>query len=293
MPNEAYVLITAAHNEEAYIEATIRSVLCQSVRPLRWVIVSDASTDRTDEVVRKYASENVFIKLVRLDGSHHSNFAAKVHAIKAGYDSLKDLQYGFVGILDADISLESLYYSELLNKFREDPKLGLTGGFIYEARGGMFTGRRSNRTRSVAGALQLFRRECYEAIGGILPLRYGGEDWCAEVSARMKGWTVRASRELKALHHRATGTTDSLLRYWFQQGRMDFSLGCLPMFELVKCAIRLREKPVVLGGLARLGGFAWSYCVKTERPVSEEFVRFLRREQKQRLIPILSRDCHE
>lgn len=289
MPNEAYVLITAAHNEETYIENTIRSVLAQSVRPLRWTIVSDASTDRTDEIVKMYASENAFIELVRLDGSHRNNFAAKVQAIRTGYEYLGNLQYGFIGILDADISLQPFYYRELLDEFSEDPRLGLTGGFIYEDRGGVFRGRRSNRTWSVAGAVQLFRRECYEAIGGICPLRYGGEDWCAEVSARMKGWTVRASRELKAFHHRATGTADNLLYHWFRQGKMDFSLGCLPTFEVVKCVVRLAEKPIVFGALARLAGFAWSYCVRADRPVPEEFVQFLRNEQKRRLSPIFSR----
>src|ERR1019366_9415367 len=109
MSNESYVLITAAHNEEKYLENTIHSVLCQSVQPLRWVIVSDASTDRTDEIVKKYASENVFIDLIRRDGSHRNSFATKVHAIRSGYDYLKDLQYRFIGILDADISLEPFY----------------------------------------------------------------------------------------------------------------------------------------------------------------------------------------
>jgi poly-beta-1,6-N-acetyl-D-glucosamine synthase len=288
MLSEAYVLITAAHNEQENIEGTIRSVLSQSVRPLRWVIVSDASVDRTDEIVKKYASENATIELVRLDGAHRHSFPAKAHAIETGYACLKRLRYGFIGILDADISLEPSYYSKLLDQFREDPKLGLTGGFIYEDRGGVFTSRRCNRIFSVAGAAQLFRRECYDQIGGIRPLRYGGEDWCAEVSARMMGWTVRAIRELKVFHHRATGSANRLLRHWFQQGKMDFSLGCLPTFELIKCIGRLTEKPVVFGGLARLAGFAWSYCLRADRSVSEEFVQFLRAEQKRRLTSIFS-----
>jgi hypothetical protein len=248
--------------------------------------VSDASTDRTDEIVKRFACDNPFIKLLRSEGEHHHSFGAKSLAIKAGHDCLGDLEYGFIGILDADISLQNHYYGTLVDLFCEDPNLGLTGGFIYEHRGGVFTSRRSNRSFSVAGAVQLFRRECYEGIGGICSLRYGGEDWCAEVSARMMGWTVKAVPELKVLHHRSTGTANSLLRHWFQQGRMDFSLGCLPAFEIVKCIGRLAEKPVVIGGLARLAGFALSYCLRGDRSVSQEFVRFLRTEQKRRLASI-------
>ena len=40
----AYVLITPARNEAQFIELTIKSVVSQTVRPLKWVIVSDGST---------------------------------------------------------------------------------------------------------------------------------------------------------------------------------------------------------------------------------------------------------
>ena len=286
--NDAYVLITAAHNEEAYLETTIRSVLGQDVQPLRWIIVSDASTDRTDEIAQRYANENAWIELVRSNGSHRYSFAAKVSAIRTAYERLQGLEYGFVGILDADISLEPFYYSKLLSQFGEDSTLGLAGGFIYEEREGVFTSRPCNRMRSVAGAVQLFRCECYEGIGGISPLRNGGEDWCAEVSARMMGWTVKAFPELHIFHHRATGTANNLLRYRFRQGKMDFSLGCLPTFEVVKCIGRLAEKPVALGSLSRLAGFVWSHCILADRAVSKEFIQFLRQEQRRRLIPMFS-----
>jgi biofilm PGA synthesis N-glycosyltransferase PgaC len=281
--NQTYALITAAHNEEAFIGVTIRAVVGQSVLPLKWVIVSDASTDRTDEIVLNYARDNPFIELVRLDEVHRHDFAAKAHAIKAGYESLNGLGYGYIGILDADTSFDPDYYGKLLELFIHDPRLGITGGFIYEDRGGVFTSRRSNRAFSVAGATQFFRRECFEEVGGILPLRYGGEDWCAEVSARMMGWKVRASPKLRIFHHRTADTVDGWLLRRFQQGKMDYSLGCLPAFEVVKCAVRMSEKPVVLGGCVRFAGFTWSYCVRADRSVSREFIRFLQKEQKQRL----------
>jgi biofilm PGA synthesis N-glycosyltransferase PgaC len=80
----AYVLITPARNEARFIELTIQSVVAQTARPLRWVIVSDGSTDGTDEIVSKYAAEHRWMELIRMPERAERNFAGKVHAFNAG-----------------------------------------------------------------------------------------------------------------------------------------------------------------------------------------------------------------
>ena len=60
-----YALITPARNEADYIELTIKSMIAQTHLPLKWVIVSDGSTDQTDELVGKYLDEYKWIELVR------------------------------------------------------------------------------------------------------------------------------------------------------------------------------------------------------------------------------------
>jgi GT2 family glycosyltransferase len=278
-----YVLLTAAHNEEAYIERTLQAVVSQLHRPEKWVVISDRSTDRTAQIVREYAGENTFIELVEIREGTGREFSSKVHALTVGYERLKSIDYEFIGILDGDISFQREYYTQLLGRFAGDPKLGLCGGFIYEEDAGEFRSRKTNTPISVAGAIQLFRRECYEAIGGLRPIPYGGEDWCAEIGVRMLGWTVQAFPELKAFHHRPTGTGGSLLRYWYRQGKMDYALGTLPSFEIVKCARRVRENPFGFGALARSIGFLSSWLSGSPRLVSKEFVDYLRQEQRQRL----------
>jgi biofilm PGA synthesis N-glycosyltransferase PgaC len=279
----AYVLVTAARNEELFIENTIKAVVSQTLLPKKWIIVSDASTDNTDKIVEEYAGRYTFIELVRIAKTHARSFASKVYALNAGLDRLKDSDFDFIGNLDADVSFETSYFVNLMREFERDPQLGLAGGYIYENHHGSFTARASNSVRSVAGAVQMFRRECYEAVGGILPLKYGGEDWCAEVMARMKGWQVEAFPKLRVFHHKPTGTGAGVLKYWYHQGFMDFSLGSYPLFAIVKCLKRLRSRPYVAGALARLAGFAWAYRRKEERPVPREFIEYLRREQKARL----------
>ena len=278
-----YVLVTAAHNEEKYIERLLASVVSQTLAPQRWIVVSDGSTDRTDEIVETYARRHPFLTLYRIPGNHNGSFSSQVHAINLAFKELADLEYEYIGNLDADISLRPDYFAALIGKFEGDPALGLAGGMIHEERSGSFVYRKSNNVRSVAHGVQFFRRECLAAVGEYMPLRYGGPDWHAETVARMRGWKVQAFPELVVYHHRFTGTARGLTRNCYYQGLMDYSFGSYPLFEIVKCVRRIPNKPYVFGALVRLGGFIWGCCRREPRPVSAEFVHFLREEQRARL----------
>lgn len=282
-PAAEYCLMTAAYNEEENIARTIDSVLLQTLLPKRWVIVSDGSVDRTDEIVNAYADKHDFIRFLRMQRAPGRSFGRKVLALRAGCELLGDLKFDFIGNLDADVSVEATYFEDLMARFESNPSLGIVGGFVCEQSDGEFQSRRANRVYSVAHAAQLVRRECYEAIGGYAVLEYGGEDWYAQVSAQIKGWTVAAYPELKILHHRHTGEADNLVRHKFRQGRMDYSFGSDALFEVLKCLQRVPEKPFIIGSSARLMGFFWSYIRRDQRPVSDEFVAFLRKEQKQKI----------
>jgi glycosyltransferase involved in cell wall biosynthesis len=96
MPNSTYVLITPARNEEGYIERTIQSVISQTILPLKWIIVSDGSTDRTDAIVEHYLSDHPFIKLYRRDGDAVRNFGSQVRAFRAGYEQLYGIDYDYI-----------------------------------------------------------------------------------------------------------------------------------------------------------------------------------------------------
>jgi len=282
-PAHKYVLMTAAYNEEATIAKTLESVTRQTLLPDRWVIVSDASSDRTDEIVQEYAKNWPFIRYTRRERKPGRNFGAKVRALHSGFELLSECDYSLIGNVDADVSLEPTYFEELISHFDMRPKLGIGGGFFFEEKDGEFRNREANRTYAVTHAAQLVRRECYEAIGGYAVLEFGGEDWHAETSAKMKGWEIEAFPNLKIFHHRPTGTANGLMRYKFRQGRMDYAFGSDPIFEIFKCLLRVPEKPFFLGCMSRLTGFFWSKVRRDVRPVSREFVEFLRTEQRAKL----------
>lgn len=275
-----YVLMTSAYNEEATIEKVIQSVLSQTLLPSRWVIVSDGSADKTDEIIQRYAKDHSWIQYLRMTRQPGRSFGSKVLALHAASRLLQDVRSDFIGNLDADVTIESTYFEDLVARFDSRPRLGIAAGFVLEDLGSGFRNRSMNRVYAVAHAAQLVRRDCYEEIGGYAVLEYGGEDWHAQISARMKGWEAQAFPDLKIFHHRHTGEGGNLIRHKFRQGRMDYAFGSDPFFEVLKCIRRLPEKPFLLGASARLTGFAWSLLCRDARPVSREFIEFLRKEQQ-------------
>ena len=278
-----YALITPARNEAQFIELAIKSVVAQTVRPLKWVVVSDGSTDGTDEIVNKYAAQHDWIELVRMPERRARHFAGKVHAFNAGQSKLVDLKYGVIGNLDADISFDDKdYFAFLMSKFAENPRLGV-GGTPYRHENSTYDYRFVN-IEDVSGACQLFRRECFEEIGGYSPMKGGGVDHIAFLSARMKGWETRTFTDKECLHHRSSGTAQrGPLMARFTSGGLDYALGGHPIWELFRTVYQMTKKPFVIGGLMLAAGYAWALVRCVDRPIPREMVAFRRRDQMQRL----------
>ena len=278
-----YVLITPARDEAQHIEGTIESVIKQTVRPIKWVIVSDGSTDGTDDIVRKYTLDNPWIELVRAPERRERHFAGKVHAFNAGYARLNELDYVAIGNLDADISFDENYFSFLLRKLADDPKLGLVGTPFRDGSSSVYDYRFTN-IEHVSGACQLFRRECFESVGGYVPVKGGCIDHIAVLTARMKGWKTRTFTEKVSIHHRAMGTAEQgMLMARFRNGGKDYAIGNHPAWELFRAVYQMTKRPFIIGGLMIVSGYGWAAVRRAERPVSPELVAFQQREQIERL----------
>jgi len=281
-----YVLITPAHNEAAFIEKTLDSVIAQTRLPEHWVIVDDGSTDRTAEIVRNYAKRFPWIDIVQRPQRRERNFAAKVHAFNTGLERVGSLDFGVIGNLDADISFDPGYLEFLMKKFASDRALGVAGTPFLE--NGYDSARDSFEGENhVAGGCQLFRRRCFQDVGGYVPNPAGGIDWIAVTTARMKGWKTRSFAEKRFHHYRTLGTADrSTIEASFSYGEKDYYLGGSPVWEVFRVIYRMRKQPA--DGLGLLSGYCWAAIRRIERPVSRELMRFHRREQMRKLTAV----CH-
>jgi GT2 family glycosyltransferase len=286
-PLPAYVLVTPARNEAQHIGATLHSVMAQTVRPLRWVIVDDGSTDGTADVVGAVVRDEPWIELLRMPPRAVREFGGKVRAFEAGRERLDGLDYVVIGNLDADITLGPRHFESLLAHFLRDPQLGVAGSpyaedpdhperHAYAHAGANF--------EHVSGACQLFRRDCYEAIGGYPVLSGGGIDTAAGLAARALGWRTRTYTDVVCLHHRPVGTAErGKLAARFQRGVRAWTFGGHPAWEAVRGLADMRRAPWVLMGAAHLAGYGWAAWRGVPRAVPPALVTQHRREQLQRL----------
>lgn len=279
-----YILITAARNEEEFIEKTIDSVVSQTILPKKWVIVNDGSTDRTEQIVKDYMKRHNWIELQSMDYHEERNFGSKALCVNSGYASIKDNHFHIIGNLDADISFDKDFIKYLLAQFSRIPDLGVAGARYKE--NNVFP---IYSFRDVAGQCQMFRRECFEEIGGYFPSKYGGLDNIAVLSARMRGWKTLTFNEKWFTHHRGMSTAES--NRWkarIKYGILDYILGNHPLWEVLRIGYQITERPYLIGGLLLMYGYAKALFLKLDRPVSTEFVNFYRREQKKRMKAIVA-----
>jgi poly-beta-1,6-N-acetyl-D-glucosamine synthase len=282
MNTVSYVLVTPVRDEVATIARTIASVTRQTLQPSEWIVVSDGSIDGTNEVVEAATRVHDWIRLLSLPSRPGRSFAAVVHNTEAGVNALKCHDYQYLGLLDADVAFKAEYFETLISRFEANPRLGLAGGVVIDrAR----PKNRFPRNRiDVPGAVQLFRRDCFERLGGLVAIPEGGWDSLTCAMARMSGFETQLFTDLMVDHLKPRNISQGgpLRRMW-QLGVRDYALGYDPFFELFKCMGRVTEPPFLAAALARWVGFCAATVRRRHRVVPRQVIAFVQREQRRRL----------
>ena len=277
-----YVIISPVRDEGKYIRRTIISVLSQTIPPQEWIIVDDGSTDDTPEIVAHYARKHPWIRLIHRENRGYRKLGqGVVEAFLEGYDKLRCWDYDFLVKLDGDLSFGPLYFENLFQKFLHNPRLGMASGNTYLLEGKRLIPERISR-HHVRGAMKTYRRECFEAIGGLE--RRLAWDNIDEIRAQMAGWETRNFPELKVIHYQRMSSKDGLLRNRFRAGKGEYYMGSHPLFLILRGIYRMLEKPYLLSGGALILGYLHAWITGERRINDPEFVRFLRRKQLRRIL---------
>ncbi len=278
---KTYALVTPARNEAAYLPKVIESILAQSVKPLEWVIVSDGSTDTTDNIVKEAVKDNPIIQLVSVPSGAKRSFGSKALAFKMGYGALQDVAFDYIGNLDADVTMEPYYYQRMLEEMSKNSRLGVASGVLWDKTDTGFKRTTSSLNHAV-GAVQLWRRECFEAVGGYRPATVGGVDSIAELTARMKGWETKSFPDLPIFHHKPVDSANGKngLRIAYRAGLTEYYMGTYPFFAVLKAVRRWKYSPLLLTSLVRIFAYGKLWLSGAPRDASTDLVNYLKNEQK-------------
>ena len=281
------LIVSPVRNEAAHIERVVRAVAAQTVRPARWIVLDDGSTDGTLELLRALEAEVDFLTVLEraslLDGARDRLArAAAPRAFNAALATADWREYTHVMKLDGDIELRPEYLAQLLARFEADPSLGLAGGVLEEpqADGSMRPIRIPES--HIHGALKCYSRACFEAIGGVQERL--GWDTIDEMYARMHGFRARHFADLVSVHHRPLGSADGTLRGRARHGECAYIAHFGPLWVALRALKVARSRPLVLSGIAFFYGYVRAAAVRTERVPDPAFRRFVRRELRQRML---------
>jgi biofilm PGA synthesis N-glycosyltransferase PgaC len=279
-----YIVVSPVRNEAQFIELTLRSMVEQTVKPARWIIVDDGSTDESPDIVTRYAEKHPWIQLIRRqDRGSRQRGRGVVEAFYTGYETVNE-EHQFVVKLDGDLSFEPSYFEALFAEFAANPRLGIAGGGVYEKPDGK-TWRLHTVSDHVRGATKVYRRACFEEIGGLA--RSMGWDGIDEWQARRFNWIVRSYPHLQIFHHRYTGVATGPVKSRVEEGRASYFMGYHPLFLILRGIRHMFSRPYFVGGIAMIAGFFTARLRGHEQVRDPDLISFIRSTQLRQLADLL------
>jgi len=281
------LLITPARDEAEHLQRTIRAVAAQTQRPDLWLIVDDGSSDSTPEILSRAAKQLPFLRVLRAPQQGDSNpdrlaIAAEARAFNWALRGLDLDDFTHVGKLDADVELPTEYFERLLERFEREPQLGVAGGALLE-RGRAGWQLTKVPEYHVRGAMKLYRRECFAAIGGIEERL--GWDTIDETYARMAGFRTRSFADLAARHYRPVATRGGVLRGRARHGQCAYILRYGAWWVGLRSLKVACSRPFALSGAAFLYGYVRAAVRGEDRVEDESYRRFVMGELRARATP--------
>jgi glycosyltransferase involved in cell wall biosynthesis len=286
-PHHRILIISACRDEEATLERTIACMKQQTLAPVRWIVVDDGSTDRTPQILEQARRDIPWLRVVRRsDRGYRKVGGGVIDAFYAGLESA-DVEYDFISKMDVDLEISPRYLERIMSYFDLDPKLAAASGKVFRPEGGGYV-EEFMIDEMVAGQFKLYRRHCFEEIGGFVrEVMWDGIDFH---QARIHGYRTASlpDDELRIIHLRLMGSSDKNVYVGrLRWGRGQWFMGSTFPYILASGALRMKEKPYVLGGLTIIAGYLTAAAKREKRFEDPVFRKHLRRWQYRRLLGLL------
>ena len=279
------LLISPVRNEGDHIARVAQALAGQSRRPDLWLVIDDGSSDGTLAELRRLEEELGFLRVMAASdaagpAADRLAAAADAQAFNQALATVDWREYTHVGKLDGDIELPEDYLERLMGEFAANPRLGVGGGRLVERFGSRWRPIRIPDYH-VHGALKLYSRDCFEAIGGVQERL--GWDTIDETYARMRGFETRSFPSLVAIHHRHMASAGGKLRGRARHGQCAYIARYGVGWVLLRSVKVAAQRPLGLSGIAFAWGYAKAAVTRAPRVEDPDFKRFVRRELRERL----------
>lgn len=287
-----FVIISPVRDEAEYLDATIRSVVEQTIRPVQYILVNDGSSDSTLEIIQRWSAQYSWIVPVdRKEGSNRSAVkdqkrgkrareAKEIIAFYDGFQHLTMADWHFLVKLDGDLGFAPDYFERCFMEFGNDPQLGVGGGVICHMENDVPVVE-ANPLFHVRGATKIYRKECWDAIGGVV--KGAAWDTLDELKANMLGWSSRSFSDLQVIHFRHTGAANGKWQNAVKKGEWNYISGYHPLFMVVKVVWNIFKRPWIKGAAGLLCGYVSAFWNKTVRIDDPQLIRYIQNQQLRRL----------
>ncbi len=279
-----YIVVTAARDEAGYIEHTIKSLTAQTIKPIKWVIIDDGSSDQTAELAEAAAAQNDWITVIRRQNRGFRQVGVgNYDALQEGFRTIANLDHDFLSIVDADVEFAPTYFEELSVKYSENPRLGIGCGAVIDTLDGK-NFKADILPEMTAGPLKCYRRECWEEIGGLV--RASSWDAIDCFKAMQLGWLSRTFDEesLHISHLRPTGSTQiNIFTGKKRRGAGMYFMGAHPVWVIASALRRFFEPPMARGSWYVLVGYFQEMFRRGDQLQDRELVSYIRHWQINRL----------
>jgi len=269
-----YILITPAKNEEKYLLNVAESVISQTQRPVLWVIVDDGSTDNSPAIIKNLEKHHDWIQSLCLpehprDITFHYSYVCRNGFTRAiEYCSKNDINYDFIGLLDADTCPTETYFEYLVSAFAKDPRLGIASGGIYYDREGKQPCMRIME-KYPAGTGRLWRTACFFETGGYMV--EPSPDSISTIKAGLHGWKTQNFKEIIAVQTRPTSGAEGVWKGYTIDGKNAYYLNKHPLLVFLNFIDYATQKPYYIC-------FAYAYgflkaCIRRDKKIDDEQIK--------------------